>query len=90
MVVLKIFSKEFIPIGIVFTVYGVLLLLIAWYRRDQTIKLILDQHHANNVNDENRDTVGLELFETSGSTVVILTVVSVSCYITLIGILYLM
>lgn len=86
LVILKIFSKEFVPIGTVFTVYGVIVLLIAWYRRAKTVKLISQQHAAS----ENRNGEEIELFETSGSSVVLLTVVSLGCYIALIVLLYLM
>lgn len=85
------------PIGLVFTIYGVLVLLIAWHRQSQTVRLIYKQHVAA---DESRhppsaeelegagDDEEIELFETSGSTVVLLTVVSLSAYVTLIVLLY--
>jgi hypothetical protein len=102
LVILKIFSREFIPIGTVFTGYGVVVLLIAWYRRSEATRLFLidHPHHPRNNPDEviaseeargtqNDDPKDL-VFVTSGMTVVLLTIASVFSYITLLVLLYLM
>lgn len=101
LVILKIFSREFIPIGTVFTVYGVLVLLIAWYRRSAATRLFLvdHPHHPRNNPDEVIHTEEEEdgkvdpkdlYFVTSGMSVILLTVASVFSYIALLVLLYLM
>lgn len=74
------------PIGTVFTIYGVLVLLIAWHRRAKATKLFLRRHPDVNSNGDDQDT---QFFETSGTTVILLTIVSVASYITLLVLLYL-
>lgn len=44
LVILKIFSREFVPIGTVFTVQGFVILLLALYRRQYTIRKIIDPY----------------------------------------------
>lgn len=41
LVILKLFSKEFLPIGTVFTAQGIVILLIAWYRRQCTTRKLV-------------------------------------------------
>ena len=44
LVILKIFSREFVPIGTVFTVQGFVILLLALYRRQYTTRKIIDPY----------------------------------------------
>lgn len=105
LVILKVFSPEFLPIGTVFTVYGVLVLLIAWRRRAQATKLILQTHphrpqrHQRNSSDNDgvvdegesrEEDEQMNYFETSGGTVVLLTIVTVLSYIALLALIYLL
>jgi hypothetical protein len=77
LVVLKIFSREFMPIGTVYTVYGLLVLAVALYRRRKAEALIVHEEHHDHI----------DYFETSGNSVLALSVISISSYITLIVLL---
>ena len=76
LVVLKIFTSEFYSIGALFAVYGVGVLLVSAYRRQQGNKQFF--------NERDSDGLGVKKkFRTSGNVVVVLTALSVAAYISL-------
>ena len=75
LVVLKIFTSEFYSIGALFAVYGVGVLLVSAYRRQQGNKqFFTETGHGG----EDR-----KKFRTSGNVVVVLTALSIAAYVTL-------
>ncbi|VVT56515.1 uncharacterized protein SAPINGB_P005123 [Magnusiomyces paraingens] len=79
LVILKIFSREFLPIGTVFTVQGILILVIAFYRRHKTIKDIFTVAGGYRAVSQDHNIV----FQTSGPTVLLLSSISILTYIAL-------
>lgn len=75
LVILKIFTEEFYPIGALFAVYGTAILLVAVYRRYEGQRQFFIQ--------ESSDGVLWRKFRTSGSTVTLMTGLSLSAYATL-------
>ncbi|RCI15565.1 hypothetical protein L249_3554 [Ophiocordyceps polyrhachis-furcata BCC 54312] len=75
LVVLKIFTREFYPIGALFAAYGLAILLVASYRRYQG--------HRQFFTAESADGVVRRKFKTSGDTVVLMTALSLGAYATL-------
>ncbi|ODV80813.1 uncharacterized protein CANTADRAFT_88722 [Suhomyces tanzawaensis NRRL Y-17324] len=69
-VIIKLFSKEFLPVGAVYTVYGCLLYFIGFFKAAS-----VDVYY----NPDNH----MEVYNTSGNTVVLLTVISLASYVTL-------
>ncbi|CAN6662724.1 hypothetical protein TRVA0_034S00980 [Trichomonascus vanleenenianus] len=74
LVVLKLFNRRFIPIGTTFTVYGLLIIFIALYRRTADTKIVLSSDHSHK-------------FATGGDTVLLLGLTSIVSYIVLIVLL---
>lgn len=73
------FSKEFLPIGTMITGYGLLVMLIALYRRKQMAPLFLaSKQQPNRL---------VEHFETSGNVVLLLGILSIALYVLLIALL---
>lgn len=68
--ILKLFSKEFLPVGTVYTCYGTLLFAIG-------------VHRANHVDVYYLPLEDATLFHTAGGTVWLLTVISLASYVTL-------
>lgn len=77
LVVFKIFTAEFYSIGALFAIYGTAVLMLAAYRRKQGNRQFFSE--------VGEDGVHRHKFRTSGNAVVLLTVLSVSAYICLIG-----
>lgn len=80
LVVLRIFSRDYAPIGTLYTVYGMMVLFIALYRRSKILPLFLKRKQTA----ENP----VDYFETSGNTVLLLGVLSVANYIVLFVLLF--
>ncbi|KAI0478540.1 hypothetical protein GGR56DRAFT_630759 [Xylariaceae sp. FL0804] len=76
LIVLKIFTSEFYAIGALFAVYGAAVLLVAMYRR----------RHGNRQFFTTTGAGGevKAKFRTSGNSVLLLTALSISAYVTLI------
>ncbi|RLV93129.1 hypothetical protein JA1_002688 [Spathaspora sp. JA1] len=64
--IIKLFSKEFLPIGLIYTLYGFLVFLIGVYQTNRVEKFY-NGH--------------LEMFKTAGDTVLLLSVISLCSYI---------
>ncbi|KAK8050363.1 hypothetical protein PG994_012093 [Apiospora phragmitis] len=79
LIILKIFTSEFYAIGALFSCYGAAVLLVAIYRRHQGNRQFFTAQDKDDDNGEVR-----KKFRTSGNSVVLLTVLSLSAYITLI------
>ncbi|RMJ19048.1 hypothetical protein BHE90_014337 [Fusarium euwallaceae] len=75
LIILKIFTSEFYAIGALFAVYGVAVMLVAIYRR-------YEGNHQF-FNSESPDGTLKRKFRTSGNSVLLLTVLSLSAYVTL-------
>jgi len=75
LIILKIFTSEFYSIGALFAVYGAGVLLVSAYRRQQG--------NTQFFSEMGDDGMGRKKFKTSGNVVVVLTVLSVTAYITL-------
>ena len=75
LVILKIFTQEFYPIGALFAVYGAAVLLVAIYRRYEGQRQFFTA--------ESPDGVIRRKFRTSGNTVALLTVLRVCAYVAL-------
>lgn len=67
---IKVFSKEFLPIGTIYTIYGCLLYFLGVVKASR-----VDMYY-----NPEKD---MEMFTTSGDFVVFLTILSLSCYIAL-------
>ena len=68
--IIKIFSKEFLPIGTIYTVYGCVLYFIGVYK-------------SNSVDVFYNPQKNMEMYKTGGNFVLLLTIISLSCYIAL-------
>ncbi|KAH8675868.1 hypothetical protein BX600DRAFT_453755 [Xylariales sp. PMI_506] len=76
LIILKIFTSEFYAIGALFAFYGAAIMLVAIYRRYQGNRQFFT---ATDHDGELR-----KKFRTSGNSVLLLTLISLSAYITLI------
>jgi hypothetical protein len=76
LIILKIFTSEFYAIGAFFASYGAAVMMVAIYRRQEGNRMFF----------ASKDESGTmkRKFRTSGSSVLLLTVLSVGAYITLI------
>ncbi|KAJ6780142.1 hypothetical protein PWT90_10515 [Aphanocladium album] len=77
LVILKIFTDEFYPIGALFAVYGTAILLVAVYRRYEGQRQFFTK--------ESADGLLTRKFRTSGDTVLLLTILSFLAYATLLA-----
>lgn len=75
LVILKIFTEEFYPIGALFAVYGTAILLVAIHRRYEGQRQFFDSAGV--------DGIMRRKFRTSGDTVTLLTILSLLAYIAL-------
>ncbi|KAK7424929.1 hypothetical protein QQX98_000205 [Neonectria punicea] len=75
LIILKVFTSEFYPIGALFAVYGVAVMLVAIYRRFEGNHQFFTAKYA--------DGSVKRKFRTSGNSVALLTVLSLSAYVTL-------
>lgn len=67
---IKIFSKEFLPIGTIYTIYGSTVFLMGMYKSRSV------DFYYNPEKDK-------EFFKTSGNSVMLLSAISLLCYLTL-------
>lgn len=79
LVIVKLFNPKFAPIGIVFTVYSVLLIAVALIRRTRVSHIFLYDH-----SDDDDES----LFYTSGTTVLLLSTITILSYSALIALLW--
>ncbi|EHK17424.1 uncharacterized protein TRIVIDRAFT_66344 [Trichoderma virens Gv29-8] len=77
LVILKVFTEEFYPIGALFAAFGTAILLVSMYRRYQG--------HRQFFVTESPDGVLRRKFRTSGDTVLLLTALSLCAYSTLLA-----
>lgn len=75
LIILKVFTSEFYAIGALFAVYGAAVLLVAIYRRYEGNRQFFTA--------ELGDGTTLRKFRTSGNSIALLTLLSLSAYITL-------
>lgn len=75
LVILRVFTEEFYPIGALFALYGTAILLVAAYRRYEGQRQFFT--------DKGDDGILRRKFRTSGDTVAILTILSVFAYVAL-------
>ncbi|KAH6898644.1 hypothetical protein B0T10DRAFT_555947 [Thelonectria olida] len=75
LIILKIFTSEFYAIGALFAVYGIAVLLVAIYRRYEGNHQFFTAISSNGSQKRK--------FRTSGNSVALLTLLSLSAYITL-------
>ncbi|EGX87913.1 hypothetical protein CCM_09536 [Cordyceps militaris CM01] len=75
LVILKIFTHEFYPIGALFAVYGTAILMVAVYRRYEGQRQFFTK--------ESADGLLTRKFRTSGDTVTLMTILSLLAYATL-------
>lgn len=78
LVIVKLFDRKFAPLGIVFTIYSIMVICVALLRRGRVAHLFLYDHSED---DETK-------FVTSGSTVLILSVITIVSYAVLIVLLW--
>ncbi|KAH8891001.1 hypothetical protein GQ53DRAFT_166495 [Thozetella sp. PMI_491] len=95
LIILKIFTSEFYPIGALFAVYGAAILLVAVYRRHEGNRQFFDQEESEDESFEESDGRGgwarktrrnvvlKKKFRTSGNSVLLLVVLSLASYISL-------
>lgn len=90
LLVMKLFSREFMSIGIVFQVYSILLCLIGYYRAKNMDLYFInfgdDKWYKNYVVDTTDGHVNVDnkyYFKTSGNYVLWLSVITIVCYIIL-------
>lgn len=79
LIVLKIFTSEFYSIGVLFAIYGMGVLVLSIVRRQQGNKQFFT--------DVAEDGTERKKFRTSGNIVIVLTMLSVSAYLTLIALI---
>lgn len=68
--IIKIFSKEFLPIGTIYTIYGSIVFIIGFFKSRSV------DFYYNPDKDK-------EFFKTSGNSVILLTSISLICYVVL-------
>lgn len=90
LIILKIFTSEFYAIGALFAVYGAAVMLVAAYRRYEGNR----QFFSEDVLEEDEHDPGSAVvaqrkrFRTSGNSVLMLTLLSLSAYISLLVLLW--
>lgn len=98
LVILKIFTSEFYPIGALFACYGASILLVAIYRRYEGNRQFFDSVESEDEDEDEdgppqpdgtvrrqrrRTLVVKKKFRTSGNSVALLVLLSVSSYVAL-------
>ncbi|KAG7664609.1 uncharacterized protein J8A68_001834 [[Candida] subhashii] len=68
--IIKLFSKEFLPIGTIYTIYGCLVYFIGVYKSSRVDFYYSPDKH-------------MEMYQTGGDYVLLLTIISLCSYITL-------
>ncbi|KAF3931193.1 hypothetical protein ABW19_dt0205505 [Dactylella cylindrospora] len=86
LIVLKIFTVEFYPIGALFAVYGTVVMGISAYRRSESNRqfYIVEDKEDNELPADQRQGTGKRVFRTSGNTVIVCAITSIFAYIVLI------
>ena len=96
LIILKIFTSEFYPIGALFAVYGAAIMLVAIFRRYEGNRQFFDKVESDDESYDESDGAGGSIrltrriqvirkkFRTSGNSVALLVALSLSSYIALI------
>ncbi|KAJ6256518.1 hypothetical protein Dda_8380 [Drechslerella dactyloides] len=84
LVILKVFTVEFYPIGALFAAYGAIIMAISVFRRTESNRqfYIVENKETNELPETQR-TGGKRVFRTSGNTVIVCAVTSILAYTTL-------
>lgn len=97
LIILKIFTSEFYPIGALFAVYGFCVLLIAVYRRHEGNRQFFFEEVSGNDTSaytarqdegERQQLSTKRKFRTSGNSVALLATLSLGAYITLLVLIW--
>ncbi|KAI7924387.1 hypothetical protein M0657_001188 [Pyricularia oryzae] len=99
LIILKIFTSEFYPIGALFAVYGFCVLLVAVYRRHEGNRQFFNEEVSDSDTSPARHGVGgrgdhemqpltKRKFRTSGNSVALLAALSLGAYITLLWLIW--
>ena len=100
LIILKIFTSEFYPIGALFAVYGAAVMLVAIYRRHEGNRQFFDKEESEDESFEESDGAGgwsrqtrrnvvvKKKFRTSGNSVALLVLLSLGSYIALIVLIW--
>lgn len=100
LIILKIFTSDFYPIGALFAVYGTAIMLVAVYRRYEGNRQFFDQQEAGEEYFSESDGAGGTVrrvrktvivhkkFRTSGNSIALLMVLSLSSYVVLLVLLW--
>ncbi|EGW34796.1 uncharacterized protein SPAPADRAFT_145281 [Spathaspora passalidarum NRRL Y-27907] len=72
--IIKMFSKEFLPVGTVYTMYGTLLYFLGVYQTNRVDRFYVPSKQ-------------MEMFKTAGDTVLMLTVFSLCSYIAVLALI---
>lgn len=75
--IIKLFSKEFLPIGAIYTIYGFTVFCFGMYKSRSV------EFYYNPVKNK-------EFFKSSGNSVMVLTGISIVCYLTLLSMILVM
>ncbi|KLU87588.1 hypothetical protein MAPG_06585 [Magnaporthiopsis poae ATCC 64411] len=89
LIILKIFTSEFYPIGALLAVYGFCILLIAAYRRHEGNRQFFceDTPAFQHAGAASLSTVSKSKFRTSGNSVALLAALSLGAYIALLALI---
>ncbi|KAK3394732.1 hypothetical protein B0H63DRAFT_56155 [Podospora didyma] len=100
LIILKIFNSDFYPIGALFAVYGAAIMLVAVFRRYEGNRQFFDKEESDDEEFEESDGAGgtvtsirriqvvKKKFRTSGNSIALLVVLSLSSYVALIVLLW--
>ncbi|KAK3329608.1 hypothetical protein B0H66DRAFT_597182 [Apodospora peruviana] len=100
LIILKIFTSEFYPIGALFAVYGTAIMLVAIYRRHEGNRQFFDQEETDEepffesdgaggtVTRLRKTIVVKKKFRTSGNSIALLMLLSLSAYVALMVMLW--
>lgn len=100
LIILKIFTSEFYPIGALFAVYGTAIMLVAVYRRYEGNRQFFDQEETGEELVTENDGAGGTIrrvrktvilhkkFRTSGNSIALLMMLSLSSYVVLLVMLW--
>jgi hypothetical protein len=95
LIILRIFTSEFYPIGALFAVYGAAIMLVAVYRRYEGNRQFFDREEAEDESvpgghggasgstPQRRRSVVKKKFRTSGNSVFLLTLLSLGAYVSM-------
>ncbi|KAF3921029.1 hypothetical protein AA313_de0201087 [Arthrobotrys entomopaga] len=80
LVILKIFTVEFYPIGALFATYGAIVMAISAYRRSQSNLQFYIVENKEEIDLPENQRTGKRVFRTSGNTVIICAITSMMAY----------